>query len=138
MTYSRTLAALVFTVAGAGLAFAQDEAAPPAPPPVTANVGVTLTLDSSSDIERRVVTYLCDNEQALTVQYVNAAPNFLALLPVDGRTQVFVTTISGSGARYVSGPFEWWTKGDEATLRDLMQDEDAEPLATCSAVSNTP
>jgi Predicted periplasmic protein len=99
---------------------------------------LTLSLDSAGDIERNVVTYQCDDEQTLSVQYVNAAPNFLAIVPVDGQNHVFVTTISASGARYVAGPFEWWSSGDEATLRDLMQDEDAGPLANCTAVSNTP
>jgi len=99
---------------------------------------LTLSLDSAGDIERNVVTYQCDDEQTLSVQYVNAAPNFLAIVPVDGQNHVFVTTISASGARYVAGPFEWWSSGDEATLRDLMQDEDAGPLANCTAVSNPP
>jgi membrane-bound inhibitor of C-type lysozyme len=120
-------------------ASAQDEVVPSsAPAPATASVAVNLTLESTSDIERKVVGYQCDNDQPLSVQYVSAAPNFLAIVPVDGLNYVFVTTISASGARYVSGPFEWWEKGGEATLRDLMQDEDAPALLTCNEVSNTP
>lgn len=113
---------------------------PPAPvaQPLAANATLTLTLESRSDIERTTALYQCDNGEALSVQYVNAAPNFLALVPVDGEVHVFATTLSGSGARYVSGPFEWWSTGDEATLRDLTQDEDADPLATCTQSSNTP
>jgi len=99
---------------------------------------LTLTLESTGDMERNVVTYQCDDEQALAVQYINAAPNFLAILPIDEVNHVFATTISASGARYISGPYEWWSHQGEATLRDLMQDEDAEPLATCTEVSNTP
>ncbi|WP_276522740.1 MliC family protein [Cupriavidus necator] len=39
-----------------------------------------------------------------------------------------------SGARYVGGRYEWWTKGEEGTLRDLMQAENAAPaLANCHA-----
>lgn len=104
----------------------------------TTGASLTLTLESQGDIERNVVAYQCADEQVLTVHYVNAAPNFLALLPVEGETHVFVTTISGSGARYVSGPYEWWSHQGEATLRDLTQDEDAEALATCTEVGNTP
>lgn len=102
------------------------------------SASLSLTLESQGNIERRVVTYLCDDEQALSVQYLNAAPNFLAIVPVDGQNLVFATTISASGARYVSGPYEWWSHQGEATLRDLMQEEDAEPLATCTEASNTP
>jgi membrane-bound inhibitor of C-type lysozyme len=116
----------------------QPDEAPSVPAAVTANASLVITLESTTDIERRVVTYLCDDEQALTVQYVNAAPNFLAILPVDGENHIFAAALSASGARYVSGPFEWWSTGGEANLRDLTQGEDADPLLTCSEVGNTP
>ncbi|SFV30255.1 Membrane-bound inhibitor of C-type lysozyme [Devosia crocina] len=130
-------------VAFATVPLAAQEAAPavapaeaPAPPLVSA--GITLTLESETDIERRVVIYQCDNGEGFRVQYINAAPNFLAILPVEGETHLFATALSGSGARYVSGPYEWWSSGDEATLRDVQSDEDAAPLATCLAARNTP
>jgi membrane-bound inhibitor of C-type lysozyme len=109
---------------------------PTAPP--TASVALSLTLQSATDVDQNSAIYQCDTGEVLGVQYINAAPNFLALVPVEGEVHVFVTTISASGARYVSGPFEWWSQGDEAMLRDLTQDEDAEPLATCTAAANTP
>lgn len=125
-----------------GASLAQETPAEPAPaaPPalVTASSAVTLTLDSASDVERTSALYQCDNGELLPVQYINAAPNFIALVPVEGEVHLFVTTLSGSGARYVSGPFEWWNDGDETSLRDLTQGEDADPLATCTASSNTP
>lgn len=120
--------AVALLTASAGLSFGQ----------ATTGANLTLTLESAGNIERNVVTYQCDDEQALSVQYVNAAPNFLAILPVEGENHIFATVMSGSGARYVSGPYEWWSHQGEATLRDLMQDEDAEPLASCVEASNTP
>lgn len=120
-------------------AFAQDQPAvdlKPALPSATASL--TILLNSEGDIERRLVTYQCDDEQVLGVHYVNAAPNFLAIVPVAGQDLVFATTVSASGARYVSGPYEWWSHQGEATLRDVMQDEDAPPLAICTETSNTP
>lgn len=114
-------------------AWAQAEPAP------GAGASLTLTLESNGDMERRLALYLCnDQTETLRVQYINAAPNFLAVVPVDGQNLVFAAALSASGARYVSGPFEWWSKGGEATLRDLMQDEDAAPLAECTESSNTP
>jgi membrane-bound inhibitor of C-type lysozyme len=136
----RISAATALLVAATTLAAAQtDEAAAPAvaAAPVT-SAALTLTLESAGNIERTIVSYQCDDEQVLSVQYLNAAPNFLAIVPVDGQALVFATTISASGARYVSGPYEWWSHQGEATLRDLMQDEDAPPLATCTEASNTP
>ena len=129
-------------LATTGATLAQDAPAEPAPAVpsalVTASSALTLTLDSASDIERTSALYQCDNGELLSVQYINAAPNFIALVPVEGEVHLFVTTLSGSGARYVSGPFEWWNTGDETSLRDLTQGEDADPLATCTASSNTP
>lgn len=138
MTKAPLLIATLSLVALTLPSIAQDET--PAPPlsPMTASASMTLTLESRSDIERRTVTYQCDDEQALSVQYINAAPNFLALVPVDGQSLVFATTISASGARYVAGPYEWWSHQGEATLRDLMQDEDAASLLSCTEISNTP
>jgi membrane-bound inhibitor of C-type lysozyme len=133
-----TLATLALAVA-ASTTLAQDETLPATQAPVPAvSASLTLTLESTGNIERSVVNYLCDDDSALSVQYLNAAPNFLALVPVEGEALVFVSTVSASGARYVSGPYEWWSHQGEATLRDLTQDEDAEPLATCTEASNTP
>jgi membrane-bound inhibitor of C-type lysozyme len=117
-------------------AAAADTATAATPPAVTATL--TLTLDTTGDIERRTVIYQCDNGEGFRVQYVNSSPNFLAILPVDGETHIFATALSASGARYVSGPYEWWSTGDEATLRDLRSEENDPPLATCLSAVNTP
>ena len=135
------LPTLALSLALTCAAFAQADIAPadvPASTPPAASAALTITLQSGGDIERRVVAYRCDNEETLTVQYLNAAPNFLAIVPIDGENHVFASAISASGARYVSGPYEWWSHQGDATLRDLMQDEDADPLASCSQASNTP
>lgn len=138
----RTVLPLAVLLATATAAWAQEEPVEatlaPIAVPLTASSSVTLTLGSATDIEMTTAVYQCDSGEVLSAQYINAAPNFLALVPVEGEVHIFVTALSGSGARYVSGPFEWWNQGDEATLRDLTQDEDAEPLATCTAASNTP
>jgi membrane-bound inhibitor of C-type lysozyme len=139
MTSIRTSAIAALLLASTALAYAQAEnVQAPAPSRPTVSSALTLTLDSTGNIERTVINYLCDNDRALSVQYINAAPNFLAIVPVEEQNLFFATTLSASGARYVSGPYEWWSHQGEATLRDLMQDEDAEPLATCTEVSNTP
>src|SRR5690349_14027051 len=71
-----------------GPAFAQDEAVetvasvPTAPPAVSS--ALTLTLQSNTPMEQNATLYQCDDNTTLSVQYINAAPNFLALVPVDG------------------------------------------------------
>lgn len=139
MSLYRALPLVLPLLATPALAQESETAAPQAMDTlISARAILTLSLDSAGDIERRTVAYQCDNEQTLSVQYLNAAPNFLALVPVEGESLIFASVLSASGARYVSGPYEWWSHQGEATLRDLMGDEDAAPLATCSEVSNTP
>ncbi|MDI6027026.1 MliC family protein [Corticibacterium sp. UT-5YL-CI-8] len=92
---------------------------------------IKLTLDPASDGEVISVDYRCGVSANVNVQYVNADPNTLAVIPVEGQSLIFVSAMSGSGARYVSGKYEWWSKGAEGTLRDLTQDENADPVMTC-------
>jgi len=98
---------------------------------------LTLTLDGNA--QRDVVTYQCGEDQTpLRVEYINAEPIFLAILPVEEETLIFVNVISGSGARYASGPYVWWTRGAEASLYDEMAGEDAEPVSSCIEVNDIP
>lgn len=89
-----------------------------------------ITIDGGS---RAAVSYACDNGRSFRVVYVNAPPDALALVPIDGKRRIFVNVISGSGARYAAGIFIWWTKGNEAWLYDLTHGGEASPVATCHA-----
>ncbi len=102
------------------------------------SVQSTTTLSLGGDAEQRSVQYDCAAFGQIGVIYIDAAPNFLALVPHEGDNLVFVAVLSGSGVRYASGNFEWWTKGAEASLHDLTAAEGAAPLATCSEITNTP
>lgn len=107
--------------------------------PTLAEVSVGLGLNISGNAEIRSTTYSCDGrDEPLAVQYINAAPNFLALIPVEGRTLVFVNTISASGAKYEAGQYVWWDKGSEATLSDVTEGLDAAPVLMCTEDIRTP
>ncbi|RYH03601.1 hypothetical protein EU805_05025 [Salipiger sp. IMCC34102] len=97
---------------------------------VSADPSFLLDLDAR-DVTVSTVDYACGEDERIAVEYVNFDTNMLALMPVDGVPRVFVNVLSGSGARYVSGPYEWWSKGDGATLTDLTKDEAA---VECTAV----
>ena len=92
---------------------------------------VTISIDMPAEAAVESVTYDCGDGVSLPVSYVNADPNFLALVPIDGASVVFASAISASGARYTSGKYEWWTKGDDAFLRDLTADEGEKPVLEC-------
>jgi membrane-bound inhibitor of C-type lysozyme len=98
-----------------------------------------LTLSLGGDAEQHTVQYDCgETFGQISIAYINAAPNFLALVPYEGSTLIFAAVMAASGARYASGNYEWWTKGAEATFTDLTAAKDAPPLATCSELTNTP
>lgn len=105
-----------------------------------AQASLQITLDANADIQRHTVSYDCAAENPISVTYINAAPNFLALAPVPDETEplVFASVISASGARYVSGQYVWLNNGTEASLFDETLGEDAEPILTCSEINNTP
>lgn len=98
----------------------------------SAQVLIALT----GDAERKTVAYDCPDVPRFSVEYVNVAPNFLAIVPVAGDRIVFAGVTAASGARYVAGPYEWWAKGSEATFSDI-EAPDATPV-TCLEVIETP
>jgi membrane-bound inhibitor of C-type lysozyme len=99
--------------------------------------GTTITLEGNA--ETRHVRYNCEEQdEELPVTYINSDPNYLALLPIEGKTMIFANVISGSGARYAAAQYVWHTKGAEAILTSEMADPDAAPLLTCLEVNNIP
>ena len=109
--------------------------ASPALAAVDLNVGINL----SGDVQIVTAVYGCgEGVEPLTVKYINAAPNFFAIVPIEGNDVVFVNVISGSGAKYVAGQYEWWNKGTDVTLHDVTEGLDAAPVLTCSENVQTP
>ena len=107
---------------------------------VEASLSITLNTDASADIQKRSVNYDCGEGAPISADYINASPNFLALLNVPEETEklVFASTVSASGVRYVSGKWAWWTDGSEASLYDTTLGDDAPAVSTCSEASNAP
>lgn len=100
------------------------------------DVSAQVILSLSGDFQKTTHTYQCEGiENPFSVEFINAEPNFLAIVPVGDRKMVFVNVISASGAKYVAGQFEFWTRGAEATLSDLQ----AEPQSVqCNEINDTP
>lgn len=81
------------------------------------------------------VHYRCDGGKALTARYFNSPDNQIAILRLDGKPLLFASVLTGSGARYAAGPYQWITKGDEGRLEDLRGGDGAPaPYANCKAV----
>ena len=107
-------------------------------PVLAAETAAQVELAIGGGAEIRTVTYDCEGIPSFDVQYINAAPNFLAVIPVQEQTYIFTTVLSASGARYVAGNFVWWTKGPNADWYDLTQGEDAPPVFSCAEHNQTP
>jgi membrane-bound inhibitor of C-type lysozyme len=100
------------------------------------DVSAQVVLNLNGNFERNRVEYHCEGMEPFSVDFINAEPNFLALVPVGGKTLVFVNVMSGSGARYASGQYEFWTKGADATFTDLQADP--QTPVSCSEANETP
>ena len=92
---------------------------------------VTIELPGNETPDIAKVTYAC-GERRVTATYINTEANQFAVVDLGDATVAMVTVLSGSGARYAGQQYEWWTKGEEATLTDLRSDKQS-PLA-CKAI----
>ena len=91
-------------------------------------VTFALSVATSKDVH-----YVCKGNKDVMVSYVNATNgDAFAYLPVDGTPHVFVAVTSGSGARYASGRYIWWNKGDTGTL-SIDGSRSSPLLADCTA-----
>ncbi len=100
------------------------------------DVSAQVVLSLAGDFQRTTHTYQCEGLDPFVVDFINAEPNFLAIIPIGGKKLVFVNVISGSGARYVAGQYEFWSKGSEATFTDLQADP--QTPVSCSEATETP
>jgi membrane-bound inhibitor of C-type lysozyme len=85
---------------------------------------------------RHTFSYTCANGKTFKVTYLNAANGqSFALVPVQGRSLLFVSTIAASGVKYQADRFTWWTKGPRADLYDATAGEYATPvLSGCATI----
>ena len=81
-------------------------------------------------VARETLNYQCDADQRISVEYINVGANSLAVVRIGEETVIAANVMAASGAKYAGGHFEWWTKGDEATLYDLTRGENA-PGVNC-------
>ena len=130
MTAFRRAPALFLTLGITALAApaltAPALATPALAAPALAGANLSVPLAPGAENTIILTSYSCDGGTPFEVQYINAGENNLALIPVEGVERIFVLTVSGSGARYVSGSQEWWSKGEAATLTDTMTEAPAQ------------
>lgn len=65
----------------------------------------------------KIASYSCQ-ETDVQVQYFFVGDTAAAMVPIQGEKTLFVSILAGSGVKYVSGPYVWWSKGNTAFLED--------------------
>jgi membrane-bound inhibitor of C-type lysozyme len=92
----------------------------------------------------RTVSYTCADGRRIEARYDNSVPGKSSLrLEVDGRSFEMFAVVAASGARYSTESglkpdhgLQWWTKGREATLSEILMDHTTTgpvALTTCTA-----
>jgi membrane-bound inhibitor of C-type lysozyme len=102
---------------------------------------LTIHLLGNGTVERKAVKYQCDAQGAkmglpsgpFVVDYLNGSPNFLVVVPVKGKSQIFVSVPSGSGAKYASAQYTWWEARGEVTFASDFPGPKAN--STCKAAN---
>lgn len=106
-------------------------------PAKAAEVAITLSIPvaGSTTVNSNVMAYSCTDDRKVTATYINAGEVSLAVLDLAGTTVVTSNVVAASGARYVGGRYVWWTRGEQADLFDLMDEEgETMPIAHCTIV----
>lgn len=111
----------------------------PVPAAYALETSLQYVLTLSGDITRREVLYDCEGLEApIPVEYVDAAPNFLAILPIDGEKMIFANIQADKGVIYAAGAYQWRVDGAETALYDKPGDPAAAPKFTCIEHNNIP
>lgn len=80
-------------------------------PLIFATAGLTLAACTTHPVDRangNWISYTCSDGQVVKASYPDSDT---ALLDIKGELQRLHIAISGSGARYIGGGWQWWTKG---------------------------
>ncbi|MBB4075854.1 membrane-bound inhibitor of C-type lysozyme [Bartonella fuyuanensis] len=82
----------------------------------------------------KITAYQCDtgtSKERVEATYLNADNISLIDFKWNGKRIIASRSISASGVKYMGGPYIWWTKGNEATLSDLINDPEEKNLIQC-------
>ncbi len=90
---------------------------------------LTIPLPGDAPVTRKSVQYQCDGNVtklglpagAFSVEYINGGGNSLAVVPISGKPMIFVTVLSGSGARYVAQQYTWWEAHNAVTVSSVAE-----------------
>lgn len=97
----------------------------------TSAADLTIHLPDDASVSRKSARYQCDANaaklglpaEAFPVEYINGGGNSLVIVPVAGKPLLFVTVLSGSGARYAAQQYIWWEAHGTVTVSSTLEKE---------------
>lgn len=127
---------LILALAACQPSAADRDSSPAAPAPTTAKTIERAAPEAvSPEVSVHNVVYRCSDGRTVAARYDGER----AFLSVDGRSLTMNTHPSASGARYVGGGMQWWTRGmDQGRLSPLADGEtyaEAEAGVDCTATA---
>ena len=101
-----------------------------------------IQLQGNDPLSHKTASFTCDQNAAklglpsgvFQVEYINGAGNSLAVLPIAGKSLIFASTMSASGARYAADRFTWSDGGTRGSF--LWSDSLAGHMQTLCHAAN--
>ncbi|WP_455466048.1 MliC family protein [Bartonella sp. B39] len=93
---------------------------------------LVIEVPDNPEPKTETITYQCDtgtSKERVEATYINAGNISLVDFKWKDRRVIASNVISASGAKYMGDIYVWWTKKDEVTLYDLINDpEEKKPI----------
>ena len=107
-----------------------------------AGAEIVIPLPAGVTVEHRTSRFQCDAAAValglpavpFNVDYINASPNALAVLPLNGKPLIFSNVISGSGARYAANRYIWWDAGSRGITLSAPSADGTQQRGLCQSV----
>ena len=80
---------------------------------------------SSTKVSNNQTVYKCSNNTVITAHYYTKGNSSLVDITLPNKeSYTLVNVIAASGANYNGDIYEWWSKGNKATLTNLIKSEE--------------
>lgn len=80
---------------------------------------------NNTKISNNQDVYKCKNNKIITTHYYTKGNSSLIDITLPNKeTYTLVNVVAASGAKYDGDIYEWWVKGNQATLTNLISSEE--------------
>ncbi|EJF80423.1 MliC family protein [Bartonella doshiae] len=101
---------------------------------------LVIEVPDTPEPRKETVVYQCSNKtkkMRVEATYYDTDEFGLVYLKWNGKRIIASNVVSASGVKYVGGEYTWWTKGNNATFYDVINDPKEENFLDCIKEKNT-